>query len=77
MPRYVQQVSLNLQSVEIAATFSKAAATFSKAAVQPFPKLLQAGPRDVFSRLQPFPKLNFIYAAFLHVLHGPGQEEVE
>ena len=62
-----------------AAAFSKAAAAFSKAAAV-FSKTVpnqQAGPRGVFSRLKPFPKLNFICVAFLHVLHGSGQEEVD
>ena len=55
-----------------AATFSKAAAVFSKTVPNQ-----QAGPRGVFSRLKPFPKLNFICVAFIHVLHGSGQEEVD
>ena len=62
-----------------AAAFSKAAAAFSKAAAV-FSKTVpnqQAGPRGAFSRLKPFPKLNFICVAFLHVLHGSGQEEVD
>lgn len=82
---YMQQVSLNLPK-QNDATFSKAAATFSKVAAifsktaAVFSKTVpnqQNGPRGVFSGLQPFPKLNFICVAFLHVLHGSGQEEVD